>query len=228
MANSCHNGFFGPEPDDGPDGVLLGAAAVLGGGEKYGVSAAPVHFYFAVSFSDRPGRAGRGDDPWHTAHVHWYPGCRFCGASRESRGHLRDGYAGRDLLPSPPCRLMPTCSGGPSWASDHLCGLDLGAELSLPQRHRLLHSICMGFSLWGPCVELRLEGLTGREAHAGRDPHQASGAAPSAQAGIQAGEGISTQRLYHVIHSSEIYFFYRGASTAECGGVARVAGKVKG
>jgi hypothetical protein len=44
------HGFFGPEPMTVLTDVLLAAAAVFGGVQIYGVSAAPVHFYFALSF----------------------------------------------------------------------------------------------------------------------------------------------------------------------------------
>jgi len=43
-------GFFGPEPMTVLTDVLLAAAALFGGVKIYGVSAAPVHRYFALSF----------------------------------------------------------------------------------------------------------------------------------------------------------------------------------
>lgn len=43
-------GFFGPEPMTVLTDVLLAVAAVFGGVKIHGVSSAPVHFYFALSF----------------------------------------------------------------------------------------------------------------------------------------------------------------------------------
>lgn len=44
------HGFFGPEPMTVLTDVLLAAAAIFGGVKIYGVSAAPVHLFFALSF----------------------------------------------------------------------------------------------------------------------------------------------------------------------------------
>ena len=49
--NEPEHGILGPEPMTVLTDVLLAAAALFGGVRIYGVSDAPVHFYFALSFS---------------------------------------------------------------------------------------------------------------------------------------------------------------------------------
>jgi len=48
--NEPEHGILGPEPMTVLTDVLLAAAALFGGVRIYGVSDAPVHFYFALSF----------------------------------------------------------------------------------------------------------------------------------------------------------------------------------
>ena len=48
--NTPEHGILGPEPMTVLTDVFLAAAALIGGVRIYGVSVAPVHFYFALSF----------------------------------------------------------------------------------------------------------------------------------------------------------------------------------
>ena len=77
-------GFFGPEPMTVLTDVLLAAAAVFGGVKIYGVSSAPVHFYFALSFFLIALGALTGATIHAIRHTPSYPGCLSCGASRGS------------------------------------------------------------------------------------------------------------------------------------------------
>ena len=209
--NHPNSGILGPEPMTVLTDVLLAAAAIFFGARIHGVSAAPVHVYFALSFflialgtiTGATIHAIR-----HTSLVSWVPLLwRITG--------IAVGTSVTAMLAATFYHILPAdyadWSGGPFSASRS--SMPPGSGATIASRTSLFFVLHLhGFRPRGHGVELRLDGLAGGEAHRRRDPHQLRRRRRPANAGSSWRDTFNHNDIYHVIQLVGLYFFYKGAS----------------
>jgi hypothetical protein len=194
------HGFFGPEPMTVLTDVLLAAAAVFGGVKIQSVSAAPVHFYFAVSFFLIALGALAGATIHairHTSLVSWVPLLwRITAMLAATFYHL---------LPADYADLL-------RWT---VLGLSIIYAAWIWRDYRfqnviVFYSICMAFVLGAMALSYVSTGSPGAKLIV-VGILISFGAAAVQRSGFKLARHFNHNDIYHVIQLVGLYFFYRGA-----------------
>lgn len=203
------HGFFGPEPMTVLTDVLLAAAAVFGGVKIYGVSAAPVHFCFALSFFLIALGALAGatiHSIRHTPLVSWVPLLwRITGIAVGTSVTAMLAATFYHILPADYADLL-------RWT---VLGLSIiyAAWIWRDYRFRnvvVFYSICMAFVLGAMALSYVSTGSPGAKLIA-VGILISFGAAAVQRSGFKLARHFNHNDIYHVIQLIGLYFFYRGA-----------------
>jgi hypothetical protein len=201
--------FFGPEPMTVLTDVLLAAAAVYFGVKIYGVSAAPVHLYFALSFflialgtlTGATIHAIR-----HTSLVTWVPLLwRITGIAVGTSVTAMLAATFYHLLPADYADLL-------RWT---VLGLSIIYAAWIWRDYRfknviVFYSICMAFVLGAMALSYVSTGSPGAKLIA-VGILISFGAAAVQRSGFKLARHFNHNDIYHVIQLIGLYFFYRGA-----------------
>lgn len=202
-------GFFGPEPMTVLTDVFLAVAAVFGGVKIYSVSAAPVHFYFAVSFFLVALGALAGatiHSIRHTPLVSWVPLLwRITGIAVGTSVTAMLAATFYHVLPADYADLL-------RWT---VLGLSIIYAAWIWRDHRfrnvvVFYSICMAFVLGAMGLSYISTGSPGAKLIA-VGILISFGAAAVQRSGFKLARHFSHNDIYHVIQLIGLYFFYRGA-----------------
>ena len=203
------HGFFGPEPMTVLTDVLLAAAAVFFGVKIYGVSAAPVHFYFALSFFLIALGALAGATIHairHTSLVSWVPLLwRITGIAVGTSVTAMLAATFYHLLPADYADLL-------RWT---VLGLSIIYAAWIWRDYRfqnviVFYSICMAFVLGAMGLSYVSTGSPGAKLIA-VGILISFGAAAVQRSGFKLARHFNHNDIYHVIQLIGLYFFYRGA-----------------
>jgi hypothetical protein len=203
------HGFFGPEPMTVLTDVLLAAAAAYFGVKICGVSAAPVHFYFALSFflialgtlTGATIHAIR-----HTSLVTWVPLLwRITGIAVGTSVTAMLAATFYLLLPADYADLL-------RWT---VLGLSIIYAAWIWRDYRfknviVFYSICMAFVLGAMGLSYVSTGSPGSKLIA-VGILISFGAAAVQRSGFKLARHFNHNDIYHVIQFVGLYFFYRGA-----------------
>jgi hypothetical protein len=202
-------GFFGPEPMTVLTDVLLAAAALFGGVKIYGVSAAPVHRYFALSFflialGSLAGATIHAIR--HTSMVTWVPLLwRITGIAVGLSVMAMLAATFYQILPADYADLL-------RWT---VLGLSIiyAAWIWRDYRFRnvvVFYSICMAFVLGAMALSYVSTGSPGAKLIA-VGILISFGAAAIQRSGFKLARHFNHNDIYHVIQLIGLYFFYKGA-----------------
>jgi hypothetical protein len=203
------HGFFGPEPMTVLTDVLLAAVAIFFGARIYGVSAAPVHFYFALSFFLIALGALAGATIHairHTSLVSWVPLLwRITGIAVGTSVTAMLAATFYHLLPADYADLL-------RWT---VLGLSIiyAAWIWRDYRFRnviVFYSICMAFVLGAMGLSYVSTGSPGAKLIA-VGILVSFGAAAVQRSGFKLARHFNHNDIYHVIQLIGLYCFYRGA-----------------
>ena len=203
------HGIFGPEPMTVLTDVLLAAAAVFGGVKIYGVSAAPVHLYFALSFflialgtlAGATIHAIR-----HTSLVSWVPLLwRVTGIAVGTSVMAMLAATFYHILPADYADLL-------RWT---VLGLSIiyAAWIWRDYRFRnvmVFYSISMAFILGAMALNYVSTGSPGAKLIV-VGILISFGAAAVQRSGFKLARHFNHNDIYHVIQLIGLYFFYKGA-----------------
>ncbi|NTW68142.1 MAG: hypothetical protein HGB21_17805 [Nitrospirae bacterium] len=203
------HGFFGPEPMTVLTDVLLAAVAIFFGARIYGVSAAPVHFYFALSFFLIALGALAGATIHairHTSLVSWVPLLwRITGIAVGTSVTAMLAATFYHLLPADYADLL-------RWT---VLGLSIiyAAWIWRDYRFRnviVFYSICMAFVLGAMGLSYVSTGSPGAKLIA-VGILVSFGAAAVQRSGFKLARHFNHNDIYHVIQLIGLYCFYKGA-----------------
>lgn len=203
------HGVFGPEPMTVLTDVLLAAVAIFFGARIYGVSAAPVHFYFALSFFLIALGALAGATIHairHTSLVSWVPLLwRITGIAVGTSVTAMLAATFYHLLPADYADLL-------RWT---VLGLSIiyAAWIWRDYRFRnviVFYSICMAFVLGAMGLSYVSTGSPGAKLIA-VGILVSFGAAAVQRSGFKLARHFNHNDIYHVIQLIGLYCFYRGA-----------------
>ena len=203
------HGIFGPEPMTVLTDVLLAAAAIFGGVKIYGVSAAPVHLYFALSFflialgtlAGATIHAIR-----HTSLVSWVPLLwRITGLAVGTSVMAMLAATFYHILPADYADLL-------RWT---VLGLSIiyAAWIWRDYRFRnvmVFYSISMAFILGAMALNYVSTGSPGAKLIV-VGILISFGAAAVQRSGFKLARHFNHNDIYHVIQLIGLYFFYKGA-----------------
>jgi Family of unknown function (DUF6962) len=202
-------GFFGPEPMTVLTDVLLAAAAVFGGVRIYGVSSAPVHFYFALSFFLIALGALAGATIHairHTSLISWVPLLwRITGIAVGTSVTAMLAATFYHLLPADYADLL-------RWT---VLGLSIIYAAWIWRDYRfqnviVFYSICMAFVLGAMALSYVSTGSPGARLIV-VGILISFGAAAVQRSGFKLARHFNHNDIYHVIQLVGLYFFYKGA-----------------
>lgn len=203
------HGFFGPEPMTVLTDVLLAVVAIFFGARIYGASAAPVHFYFALSFFLIALGALAGatiHSIRHTPLVSWVPLLwRITGIAVGTSVTAMLAATFYHILPADYADLL-------RWT---VLGLSIiyAAWIWRDYRFRnvvVFYSICMAFVLGAMGLSYVSTGSPGAKLIA-VGILISFGAAAVQRSGFKLARHFNHNDIYHVIQLVGLYFFYRGA-----------------
>jgi hypothetical protein len=207
--NNPTHGILGPEPMTVLTDVLLAAVAIFFGARIYGVSAAPVHFYFALSFFLIALGAVAGatiHSIRHTPLVSWVPLLwRITGIAVGTSVTAMLAATFYHILPADYADLL-------RWT---VLGLSIiyAAWIWRDYRFRnvvVFYSICMAFVLGAMALSYVSTGSPGAKLIAVGILISFAAAAVQ-RSGFKLARHFSHNDIYHVIQLVGLYFFYRGA-----------------
>ena len=207
--NTPEPGILGPEPMTVLTDVFLAAAALIGGVRIYGVSDAPVHFYFALSFFLIALGAMAGSAIHairHTSRVSWVPLLwRITG--------IAIGTSVTAMLAATFYHILPADYADTlRWT---VLGLSLiyAAYIWRDYRFRnviVFYSILMAFTLGAMALSYVSTGSPGAKLIV-VGILVSFGAAAVQRSGFKLARHFNHNDIYHVIQLVGLYFVYKGA-----------------